>query len=262
MALPFSAGLAGPARFVVRMSPGRTGLGPFGRLGDSEVPAHEAEAAGRAPSRPRRGLSDEAAERRAPELVAACVRGEVAAREEFVLEYEGLVRFAIHLVLRQRGVVLSREELEDLQQSVMGAFFERGCRRLSLYEGRNRASFATFVRVCATRQTLDHLRQRRRRPTLVDEGERSDERSETLEHADPGSGPEETVAARERLLRLRTAVASLPAREQLLVRLHFVEGLEVAGVARALDITENATHVLKSRVRAKLRAALEPSGDE
>lgn len=244
------------------MSSGRTGRGPFGRPDNSEV-ATRGAAAGERPSLARDAVPNEAAEQRAPELVAACVRGEVAAREEFVLGYEGLVRFAIHLVLRQRGVVLSHEEIEDLQQSVMGAFFERGCRRLALYEGRNRASFATFVRVCATRQTLDHLRQRRRRPTLVDESDRSgDERSELSEHADPGRGPEETTAVREDLSRLRTAVASLPAREQILVRLHFVEGLDIAGVARTLGMTENATHVLKSRVRAKLRAALEPGGDE
>jgi RNA polymerase sigma factor (sigma-70 family) len=197
------------------------------------------------------------AEERAPALVAACVRGDAAARDEFVVQYEGLVRFAIHTVLRQRSVVLLREELEDLQQNVLAAFFDRDCRRLQLYEGRNQASFATFVRVCATRQTLDHLRQRRRRPPANEELENAgDRRSELSERPDPSSGPEEAAATRESLSRLREVVKALPAREQLLVRLHFAEGHDVPEVARALGISENATHVLKSRIRAKLREAL------
>lgn len=197
------------------------------------------------------------AEERAPALVAACARGDRAARDEFVVQYEGLVRFAIHTVLRQRGVVLLPEELEDLQQTVLAAFFDRDCRRLQLYEGRNQASFATFVRVCATRQTLDHLRQRRRRPPASEELEAAgDRRSDLSERPDPSAGPEDAAATRESLLRLREAVKTLPAREQLLVRLHFVDGLEVPEVARALGISENATHVLKSRIRAKLRDAL------
>ena len=62
---------------------------------------------------------------------------------------------------------------------------------------------------------------------------------------------------------LRRLVALLPAREQLLVRLHFVDGLEIPDVAKVLGITENATHVLKSRVRAKLRGQMHAeAGDD
>jgi RNA polymerase sigma factor for flagellar operon FliA len=129
-----------------------------------------------------------------------------------------------------------------------------------MYEGRNRASFATFVRVCATRQTLDHLRQRRRHPPAIEEAELAQEPGGSLaERADPGPGPESAAATRQTLVQLKEIVAALPSREQLLVRLHFIDGLEIPEVARALGITENATHVLKSRVRAKLRAALEPA---
>src|SRR5262245_44383179 len=207
-------------------------------------------------------LAPPAAEERAPDLIAACVRGDAAAREEFVVQYDGLIRYAMLIVLRQRGVILSREELDDLHQVVLASFFERICRRLQMYEGRNRASFATFVRVCATRQTLDHLRQRRRHPPAIEEAELAREPGASLaEHADPRAGPEEATSTRQTLLQVKEIVASLPSREQLLVRLHFVDGIDIPAVARALAISENAAHVLKSRIRAKLRAALEPVSD-
>jgi len=207
-------------------------------------------------------LAPAAAEERAPDLIAACVRGDEAAREEFVVQYDGLIRYAMLIVLRQRGVALSREELDDLHQVVLASFFERSCRRLQMYEGRNRASFATFVRVCAARQTLDYLRQRRRHPPAIEEAELAREPGGSLvEHADPGAGPEEATSARQTLLQVKGIVDSLPSREQLLVRLHFVEDMDIPTVARTLGISENAAHVLKSRIRAKLRAALEPSSD-
>lgn len=194
---------------------------------------------------------------RGQDFIARCIAGDPATRDEFVTEYTGLIRFAIAGVLRHRGVTLLREEIDDLAHNVIVSLFDRDCRKLKMYEGRNQASFATFVRVCATRLTLDHLRYRQRRPAIAADAiqvEPSGEARDVLaESPAPGPDPEQQAATSEEIERLRRLVAELPAREQLLVRLHFVDGLDVPEVARVLGITENATHVLKSRVRAKLR---------
>jgi RNA polymerase sigma-70 factor (ECF subfamily) len=139
------------------------------------------------------------------------------------------------------------------------SFFDRDCRRLKMYEGRNQASFATFVRICATRQALDHLRALRRRPRITADDPR-DEREEgrLADAVEPGPGPEEQAQVAERLDRLRTAVARLSAREQLVVRLAFVEGREAPEVASVLGVSDNAVHVLKSRVKSKLKELVGP----
>jgi RNA polymerase sigma-70 factor (ECF subfamily) len=206
-------------------------------------------------------LAPAPAEERAPDLIAACVRGDEAAREEFVVQYDGPNPLCDAHRAPPARVVPARGT-DDLHQAVLASFFERSCRRLQMYEGRNRASFATFVRVCAARQTLDHLRQRRRHPPAIEEAELAREPGASLvEHADPGVGPEEVTSTRQTLLQVKEIVDSLPSREQLLVRLHFVEDMDIPAVARTLGISENAAHVLKSRIRAKLRAALEPASD-
>lgn len=195
-----------------------------------------------------------AAYQRGQDFIQRCIAGEPGTRDEFVVEYSGLIRFAIAAVLRHRGITLLREEIDDLTHNVIVSLFDKDCRKLKMYEGRNQASFATFVRVCATRLTLDHLRYRQRRPAMVS-GEQGGEDARDLlaESPDPHLGPEDRAALGEDFATLARLVAALPAREQLLVRLHLVEGLEIPAVARVLGITENATHVLKSRVRAKLR---------
>jgi len=191
------------------------------------------------------------------DFLARCHAGEAGIREEFLESYGPLVRFAMSSVLRQKGVRLEAEEMEDLFQSLLLSFFDRDCRRLKLYDGRGGASFATFIRVCATRQTLDHLRHLRRQPTFVRDEAATGSRSLFDDMADPSAGPEARASTDERLRQLRDLVAALPPREQMLVRLHFVEGQSIPEVARVLGITDNATHVLKSRLRTKLRERME-----
>jgi DNA-directed RNA polymerase specialized sigma24 family protein len=41
-----------------------------------------------------------------------------------------------------------------------------------------------------------------------------------------------------------------------------VEGLDIPDVARALGVSENAAHVLKSRLRAKLRGQMRAEAGE
>ena len=186
-------------------------------------------------------------------FVERCRAGELGIQEEFLEAYGPLVRFAMSSVLRQRSVRLEAEETADLFQNLLLSFFDRGCRRLKMYDGRGGASFATFVRVCATRQTLDHLRHLRRQPTFVREDRTTTGRGLFDDMPDPGAGPEAAAATAERIRQLGNLVATLPPREQMLVRLHFIDGRSIPEVARVLGITDNATHVLKSRLRAKLR---------
>ena len=198
-----------------------------------------------------------AAYQRGQDFIQRCIAGEPGTRDEFVTEYSGLIRFAIAAVLRHRGIQLLREEIDDLTHNVIVSLFDRDCRKLKMYEGRNQASFATFVRVCATRLTLDHLRALGRRPQIAPDQQSGDDARDVLaDTPDAALGPEEQASISEDLLTLRRLVAELSPREQLLVRLHFVEGLDIPDVARALGVSENATHVLKSRLRAKLRGQM------
>ncbi len=196
---------------------------------------------------------------RGQDFVADCIAGVGGTRERFVREYGALVRYAVARVLRAKEPALLASDLDDVVQAVLLSFFDRDCRRLKMYEGRNQASFATFVRICATRQALDHLRTLRRRPRIAAEDPR-DERDEgrLADAVEPGPGPEEQAQVAQRLDRLRAAVASLSPRERLVVRLAFVEGRDAPEVASVLGVSDNAVHVLKSRVKSKLKELVGP----
>jgi RNA polymerase sigma-70 factor (ECF subfamily) len=69
-------------------------------------------------------------------------------------------------------------------------------------------------------------------------------------------GPEAALLAQETRVRLRAALAALPARQRQVVSLRDVQGYTGADVARELEVTEGNQRVLLHRGRGNLRAAI------
>ena len=86
------------------------------------------------------------------------------------------------------------------------------------------------------------------------------------EPVDPGSAlstveqAERQALARRMLLALRRALAGLPARDRVLMRLHFERGLSMADVARSLGEDQKALYRRRDALLKQLRAELEAEG--
>jgi RNA polymerase sigma-70 factor, ECF subfamily len=78
----------------------------------------------------------------------------------------------------------------------------------------------------------------------------------------PWENPERRLASLEARERLRAAIADLPERQQAVLTLRDVEGLDADEVSDLLEITPGNQRVLLHRARAKVRAALEDYVDE
>lgn len=73
----------------------------------------------------------------------------------------------------------------------------------------------------------------------------------------PVEPSDDQVARNEILHRLGNAVAELPERLQLMLSLHYVEGLTYREIAKILEVSEPRVCQLHSEAMAKLRTALE-----
>ena len=84
------------------------------------------------------------------------------------------------------------------------------------------------------------------------------------EPAKAGSSPsakaEREARARRTFLVLRRALARLPARDRIILRLHFEDGLSVADVARSLGEEQKALYRKRDALLKQLRADLELEG--
>lgn len=148
-------------------------------------------------------------------------------------------------------------------------------RRLRAYTSDGRTKFTTWLVVVARRLCLDHLRQRYGRPQ--DAGSRSgatravrrqlvDLLVEELEvsgvaDATAAGNPETQLQANELSRALAGALSAFEARDQLLLKLRFEDGLPTREIGQVMGFTTQF-HVYRrlNKVLAQLRAALRGRG--
>ncbi len=118
-------------------------------------------------------------------------------------------------------------------------------RSLPGFDGRS--AFSTWAYRIATNTSLDELRRRRRRPTVVD---RVDDDGRDLELVDPDAGPR--VQAVVDRMAIDAALAQVPETFRVPLVLRDVGDLDYAEIADALDVPVGT---VKSRI-ARGRAAL------
>ncbi len=185
------------------------------------------------------------------ELVALCVAGERAAWHELVQRNVPVMRAVVLRVLPA-----GRDgEVEDVLQAVFLKLWAEDHRRLRGFGGRCRLS--TWLAAVARREALDRLRkgERHARHTAA----AADEAFERLRREvggldDPaGEARLDADAARQAL---DGAVAQLPARERLLVRLIHQDGSTYAEAGRLLQAPENSIGPWLKRAHEKLRGLL------
>jgi RNA polymerase sigma-70 factor (ECF subfamily) len=186
------------------------------------------------------------------DLLAECFAGDREAADTLVRRFSSLVYRAIQHTLIVRQVSFTKEDLEDFHNTVFLRLFEKGCKRLKQYQGRNGCSLATWIRLITVRSVLDHLRKKgvdsiacRNAQVALDEvyGLKGDECNGL------------TLLEREEKVRLLSqGIQKLPARDRLLLKLHFHQGLSVEEIAGAMQITIENVYVVKHRAIQRLKA--------
>jgi RNA polymerase sigma-70 factor (ECF subfamily) len=141
-----------------------------------------------------------------------------------------------------------------LHNTVFLRLLEKRCRRLRRFKGKNGCSLASWIRVVTVRTVLDHLRQTR------DALSRASMREsiETLTHfkADLPE-PWQLLDRFEQSEIVRRAMASLPPRDRLFIKLHFMEGTSQSDIAEIMNIPRNTVYSLKHRAIERLKKIIE-----
>lgn len=113
--------------------------------------------------------------------------------------------------------------------------------------------WAALLARLAARRALDRLRSRMRR--AVRYGAPADWQSV----ASPEAGPVEEAEASELAVRLRQALAQLPAEQAEMFCLRWLDGMSYRQIGRALGLKTSAVGVLLHRGRVRLREMLNHS---
>jgi RNA polymerase sigma-70 factor (ECF subfamily) len=141
-------------------------------------------------------------------------------------------------------VAPDRASAEDLLQQTL----LRIARGLPDFDGRS--SVKTWAYTIATRTAMDHFRNSRVEPVVVDE-------AEAAGVEDDAPTPEQRLALEQMNTCVREVVANLPEDYRTAILLHDFSGLSARETAMACGCTEANAKVRIHRARAKLKQALQ-----
>ncbi len=171
--------------------------------------------------------------------IARTLAGDAEAFGELVDRYSSRIYAHLYRLVR------SREEAEDLTQEA----FLRAYRYLERLD--TSRSFRNWLYKIATNLGLNALRSRQRRgfPVPLEEGVAA-----VQERGQP------QVERKELSQRIDAVVARLPVQAQMLIQLHYHEGMTIREAAEIVGMREGAAKVALCRARKRLRVWL--VGDE
>jgi RNA polymerase sigma-70 factor (ECF subfamily) len=188
-------------------------------------------------------------EKREPELIAACKRGDKAAGTELLgRHYGSSLRLA-------RGILRSEEESQDAVQSACYSALRH------IRNFREDATFKTWITRIVMNECLARLRERGRRRDWVslDDQSRS---AELIMIASADPTPEKLTLCQEIATALSDAAASLPKSLRDVFALCALSGLSLEEAATALGLTIGATKTRLFRAHARMRSHLRPMWSE
>ncbi|MEA4823397.1 MAG: sigma-70 family RNA polymerase sigma factor [Clostridiaceae bacterium] len=183
-------------------------------------------------------------------LVARLQKGDDAAFEEFVSQYEKSI---YTLALRQLG---SPHDAQDAAQEVFLRVY-RGIRRF-----RADAKLSTWVYQITLNVCIDMMRKKSRHPELSLVLPDNDGGETEMEQPDESYAPEPLYERTELRDEVRGALAKLSPEHRRIVILRDITGLSYEEIAGVLRLTEGTVKSRLFRARDKLAAILREGGNK
>lgn len=165
-----------------------------------------------------------------------CVQGDSEAWSQFCDQTIRLVVASIRRVCPS-GKTPSGEDMDDLVQAVYVKLLRNDRRLLRSYDP-SRASISTWITLIARSVTIDALRKKSLETRPLDEASATPEN--TPGHTTPDMPP------------IPTSI--LTARQRLVLSMLFEDGLEIADVAKVLDVNPQTIRSTKHKAMERLRA--------
>ena len=169
----------------------------------------------------------------------ACIQGDSEAWSHFCDQTIRLVVASIRRVCPS-GKTPSGEDIDDLVQAVYIKLLRNDRRLLRAYDP-TRSSISTWITLIARSVTIDALRKRSLDSRPIDD-------AHTVVASEPPSAPAGPVIPTH----------LLTSRQRLVLSMLFEDGMDVADVARLLDVNPQTIRSTKHKAMERLRAHFDP----
>ena len=186
------------------------------------------------------------------QILSRCIAGDRRAYETFVKRFSDLIYRCIRNTLIIKEVSFSKQDLEDLHNTVFLQLFEDKLKKLRQYKGRNRCSLASWIRLVTIRIALNQLRKKgidsiswkRKQIRLEDLSDLTEDNEvawASLERSE-----------QERLL--QDGIRNLYPRDRLFMKLHFEREFSIQEVAKTMGLSVQNAYTVKNRTIQRLKS--------
>lgn len=178
------------------------------------------------------------------QLVEACINKDAAAWSVLVKKYTGLIAAAISNRLKKYGFNPLCQDTEDIRQDILTHIWTSG----KLSQVRNRKSIAYWLAIVSGNAAIEHMRRKIIRedpvPLVIPD-------EENIEDANS-----ETPQKRELSEKIDTSIASLPPKEQLVIKLNLLHDMEYREISEMLNMPKGTVSSCLKRAKDRLKEEL------
>lgn len=182
------------------------------------------------------------------DLVARCIHGDDSARAEFIAAFDDIIRRSVARKLSSSAE--SREfqsDRDDICNEIYLRLFRNNCAALAKI--REPRSIHAWLMTVSQNHVYTYLRKRQAHVSM-----RASMAKESIAPYD--EGPEEEVVKQETLAIVQQGLASLDAKDRLILQLFYLHNLKYAEIAETLSLNINTVASRMMRAKEKLRKQL------
>ncbi len=184
-------------------------------------------------------------------LLAACLRGDAGAWDEFVTRYSRLIYWSIRQTLRESRYGGREDLVGDVFQDVFGKIFERSA-MLRLNDARN---IRKFLVVLSANLTLDRLKSISRlegKSIYLDDPQEGAGTGAVPVYAIE-AGPAEAAGRNEKQTLVAEVLGSLGAREKACLEMHFFDDRTHREIGLVLGLPQDTVSSIIRRAKEKIK---------
>jgi len=186
------------------------------------------------------------------EFIQRCIRSDGLAWDEFLKKYSRLIYNYIYSVLNIHGCVSRQHNVEDIFQEIIFSLIKDNFAKLKSFKGKNRCSFASWLRQVTINFTIDHLRKPKAEMGSIDEINPEGVSFKEI-ISDRGSLPAEALSKKETASSLAECIEQLAVEDKYLLELNLNQGLSLDEIKKHLGISRGALDMRRSRIIQRLK---------
>ena len=187
-------------------------------------------------------------------LVEACVKRDLLAWARFVKKYSTLVSSSIENRVKRYGFPLPHQDIEDIRQDVFASIWKDG----KLAGIAKCDSLPYWLAIVAGNAAMMHLRKKHVREASATLPLFDDSRMKELFDTIPSgtASPPDELDRNKLSEKIDKAIASLPPKEKLIIKLHLVHNKKYHEIASILRLPGGTISNYIKRAKEKLRKRL------